>query len=109
MFRLCEIGLWKSFPLVRTKPLATWFVMCEPEQMEKSALTTWREARGLSLDEAAVQFGIKSKGYLSEIERGSRCSVAVALEIERVTHGAILAASLNPDVALVDKARRAAA
>lgn len=98
-----------SFPYVRTNGLVIWFVMCEPEQMVKSALTKWREDRGLSLDDAAAQFGIKSKGYLSEIERGGRCSVAVALEIERVTHGTILASSLNPDVALVDKARRAAA
>jgi hypothetical protein len=109
MFALCEIDEASSFPIVRTKALVIWFVMCEPRSMEKSALTKWREDRGLSLDDAAVQFGIKSKGYLSEIERGSRCSVAVALEIERVTHGEILAASLNPDVALVEKARRAAA
>lgn len=83
--------------------------MCEQLSMEKSALTAWRESKGLSLEDAATQFGIKSKGYLSEIERGGRCSVTVALEIERVTQGEIPAAALNPDVALVDKARKAAA
>jgi DNA-binding transcriptional regulator YdaS (Cro superfamily) len=81
--------------------------MCEPSGMAKSPLAQWRSDKGWTLDEAAEQFGIKSKGYLSEIERGGRCSVAVALEIERVTEGGISAASLNPDVALVDKARAA--
>jgi transcriptional regulator with XRE-family HTH domain len=82
--------------------------MCEQERMsEQSELTKWRSSKGWTLDEAASQFGIKSKGYLSEIERGGRCSVAVALEIERVTEGAIPASSLNPDIALIDKARAA--
>ncbi|MBA3670265.1 MAG: helix-turn-helix transcriptional regulator [Sphingomonas sp.] len=70
-------------------------------------LAHWRKARGWTLDEAAAAFGLKSKGYLSEIERGERCSVAAALEIERVTDGVICASTLNPDVALVDKARAA--
>ncbi len=70
-------------------------------------LAQWRAARDWTLDEAASAFGIKSKGYLSEIERGGRCSVAIALEIERVTGGEICASTLNPDVALVDKARAA--
>jgi transcriptional regulator with XRE-family HTH domain len=82
--------------------------MCEQGRMsEQSELTKWRSSKGWTLDEAASQFGIKSKGYLSEIERGGRCSVAVALEIERVTEGAIPASSLNPDIALIDKARAA--
>lgn len=74
---------------------------------EPSILTKWRAEKGWTLEEAAAAFGIESKGYLSEIERGRRCSVAVALEIERVTDGAISASSLNPDIALVDKARAA--
>ncbi len=72
-----------------------------------SPLAQWRAALNWTLDEAASAFGIKSKGYLSEIERGGRCSVATALEIERVTEGVICASTLNPDVALVDKARAA--
>lgn len=76
--------------------------MCEQFAMdEPSALTSWRSDKGWTLDEAAAAFGIKSKGYLSEIERGQRCSVATALEIERVTGGAINAADLNPDIALM--------
>lgn len=70
-----------------------------------TALSEWRKGEGLSLEQAAAIIGLSSKGYLSEIERGGRCSVAVALTIERVT--GISAASLNPDVALVDKARAA--
>lgn len=70
-------------------------------------LAQWRADKGWTLEEAASAFGIKSKGYLSEIEQGRRCSVAVALNIERVTEGEISAATLNPDVALVDKARAA--
>ena len=82
--------------------------MCEPSSMkQRSPLAQWRIDKGWTLDEAAEAFGIKSKGYLSELERGGRCSVATALEIERVTEGAICAATLNPDIALVDKARAA--
>lgn len=76
--------------------------MCEQFGMhEPSQLTKWRSERGWTLDEAAAAFGLKSKGYLSEIERGERCSVAIALEIERVTDGVIDAAALNPDIALL--------
>ena len=74
---------------------------------KRNALIDWRKANELSLEQAAAKFGIASKGYLSEIENGARCSVSVALEIERVTDGAICAATLNPDIALVDKARAA--
>lgn len=76
--------------------------MCELFGMdEPSALTKWRSEKGWTLDEAAAAFGLKSKGYLSEIERGLKCSVPAALEIERVTDGAIDAATLSPDIALV--------
>lgn len=70
-------------------------------------LSDWRKRNGLSLEAAASMFGLNSKGYLSQIENGGRCSVALALDIERLTGGVINAASLNPDVALVDKARAA--
>lgn len=72
-----------------------------------SPLASWRKEQGLTLEAAAEKFGISSKGYLSEIEKGGRCSVTIALEIERVT--GIPAASLNPDVALVESARGLAA
>lgn len=109
MFRLCEKASSKSFPNVRTNPLALLFGMCEHSGMDepKSPLRLWREEKSLTLDEAAAKFGLSSKGYLSEIENGGRCSVAVALKIEMETGGVISAGSLNPDVALVDKARAA--
>ena len=82
--------------------------MCEHSDMAKrKALFDWRKQQGLSLEQAAARFGLASKGYLSEIERGARCSVAVALAIEENTGGVIKAASLNPDIALIDKARAA--
>lgn len=74
---------------------------------KRKALSDWRSSNELSLEQAAVRFGLSSKGYLSEIENGGRCSVAVALKIEQETGGVICAATLNPDVALVDKARAA--
>ena len=60
----------------------------------------------LTLDEFARQLGLKSKGHLSDIERGGRCSVAIALAIEKHSGGLIDAAKLNSDVAAV---RRVAA
>lgn len=83
--------------------------MCELCNMKQSPspLAIWRKEQGLTLEGAAEKFGISSKGYLSEIEKGARCSVSIALEIERVT--GIPAASLNPDVALVELARGLAA
>jgi transcriptional regulator with XRE-family HTH domain len=85
--------------------------MCEPFGMDNalpaSPLTLWRKAKGWTLEAAAKEFGLTSKGYLSDIENGKRCSVSVALEIERATFGDIPAASLSPDVALVEQARAA--
>lgn len=58
----------------------------------------------LSLEAFAAELGLSSKGQVSEIERGARPSVRVALEIERLSEGAIDAATLNPDVARVRQA-----
>ncbi len=60
----------------------------------------------LTLAQFADAIGLKSKGQAKDIERTGRCSVKVALEIERLSNGRIPAASLNPDVGLVDAARR---
>lgn len=69
-------------------------------------LATVRREMGLSQDEMARRLGLKSKGHLSQIERGEQSpSVRTALEIERVTGGRIRAADLNHDVALVDRFR----
>ena len=64
-----------------------------------------RKTLGLSQEEFAARVGLSSKSYVSEIEAGARCSVRVALEIERLSEGQIAAASLNPDVGLVEQAR----
>lgn len=62
-----------------------------------------RKALELSQEEFARKVGLASKGYVSDLENAAdpRCSVKVALEIERLSSGRISAASLNPDVGLV--------
>lgn len=47
-----------------------------------------RKARGLSLDEAAKLLGT-SKGRLSDIERGSSCSMRFALRLVRFYGGRV--------------------
>jgi transcriptional regulator with XRE-family HTH domain len=71
---------------------------------KRTKMIEWRKAKGWTLEIAAREFGLTSKGYLSDIENGGRCSVSAALTIERVTDGQILAHDLNPDVALVRSA-----
>jgi transcriptional regulator with XRE-family HTH domain len=66
-----------------------------------------RQSLGLSQEAFARVVGLTSKSYVSELESGkeTRCSVKVALEIERLSEGRISAASLNPDVGLVRDAQ----
>ena len=62
-----------------------------------SALATFRTERGLTLEQMAVELGLspKSRGWLSEIERGvTDASLRLALRIERWTEGAVPAASV---------------
>lgn len=67
---------------------------------------TLRQELGLSQVEFAARIGLTSKGHMSEIERGkAQPSVRVALEIEKLSEGRLPAASLNDDVALVEKFR----
>lgn len=73
----------------------------------ETPLRAWRKRQGLTLEQAAASFGLKSKGQLSEIENGGGASVPVALSIEEVTGGEIAASSLSRDVALVEQARAA--
>lgn len=65
-----------------------------------------RKALNLSQEGFAKLVGLTSKSYVSELEKAPepRCSVKVALEIERLSEGRISAASLNPDVGLVREA-----
>jgi len=53
----------------------------------------------LTLEEFARQLGLNSKGQMSEVERSGKCSVAIALAIEKHSAGRINAADLNADVA----------
>ena len=66
-------------------------------------IASLRSELGLSQEAFAKMVGLKSKSYVSELESADdpRCSVRVALELERLSSGRIEAASLNPGVALV--------
>lgn len=66
-------------------------------------ITELRKALGLSQEEFARRVGLTSKSYVSELEKSEapRCSVKVALEIERLSDGRISAVALNPDIGLV--------
>lgn len=63
-----------------------------------TALALYRKDNGLSLESFAALVG-KSKGHLHEVENTMRCSAKLALDIERVTNGAIDAAVLNEEIA----------
>lgn len=60
-----------------------------------------RKSLGLTQEQFAQRVGLASKGYVSELEASGKCSVRVALEIERLSEGRIAAETLNPDVGLV--------
>lgn len=63
---------------------------------------TLRQELGMSQEEFASRLGLKSKGHLSQIERGEAgASIRVALELERLSGGRIKATELNEEVALV--------
>lgn len=71
-----------------------------------NAIAQLRKDLGLSQEQFAKRLGLKSKGHISDLERnGTTCSVEVALKIESLSEGRVPAASLNPDVALVERAR----
>lgn len=87
--------------------LAEMFGICKRRRMDIAEL---RKDLGLSQEAFAARVGLKSKGHLSQIERGEQTpSVRVALEIERVSEGRVKASDLNPDVALVRSFRLEAA
>lgn len=66
-----------------------------------------RAELGLSLEGFAQLLGLNSKGYVHALEgENPRCSVKVALDIEKISDGRISADSLNPDVGLVRNAKR---
>ena len=60
-------------------------------------LTAYREKHGLTLE----QFGAlvnKSKAQIHSIEKDRYATAKLALDIERVTGGAVDAAQLNPQI-----------
>lgn len=63
-----------------------------------------RKSMDLSQQAFADLLGLSSKSYVCELESTGKCSVRVALEIERLSKGKIKAQALNPDVALVRQA-----
>lgn len=68
-------------------------------------VSEFREANSLTLEALAGLIG-KSKGHVHAIEQANRCSAKVALALERVSRGAVDAASLNAEIA---EARKIAA
>lgn len=60
-----------------------------------------KEVLRVSQEEFAKRLGLSSKSHISEIERKDRCAPHVALEIERLSAGAIDAASISRAVAVV--------
>jgi DNA-binding transcriptional regulator YdaS (Cro superfamily) len=63
-----------------------------------------RKSLDLSQEAFAAKLGLSSKSYVCELESTGKCSVRIALEVERLSEGKIPAESLNPDVALVRQA-----
>ena len=63
-------------------------------------LESYRRSRGLTQEQVAQALGLRSKGYISDIEgRRQRCSLRLALRIQQWSEGAVPAASLNTDAA----------
>jgi transcriptional regulator with XRE-family HTH domain len=71
-----------------------------------NSIAKLRKDLGLSQEQFAKRLGLSSKGHISQLERGDvTCSVETALKIEGLSEGRVPASSLNPDVALVERAR----
>jgi transcriptional regulator with XRE-family HTH domain len=61
------------------------------------SLESVRKARGLSQEQLARELGLRSKGYISDIESGrQRASLKLALKIEKWSDGQVKAADLCP-------------
>lgn len=64
-------------------------------------IVEFRKDLKLSQEQFAQLVGLKSKASVSEIEAKNRCAPRIALEIERLSAGAICAAEISSTVALV--------
>jgi transcriptional regulator with XRE-family HTH domain len=74
-------------------------------------LSAYRKLRGLSLEQVALELGLRSKGYFSRIESGAISTpLRLALQIEEWSNGQVPAAGLvSPeDAALLAKVRQRA-
>lgn len=63
-----------------------------------------RKRLDLTQEQFAQRVGLSSKSSVSELEASERASIRVALEIEKLSEGAISAEHLNSEVALVRQA-----
>lgn len=62
-------------------------------------LKSWRIARKLSQDDVAASLGLKSRGQVSDIERGKEtASAEVAINIDRLSGGLVPVAATRPDL-----------
>ena len=66
-------------------------------------LRAFRQEKRLTLADLANRLGGVSIGHISDIETGKRptCSVDLALRVERLTKGVVLADELSPEVRAV--------
>lgn len=61
-------------------------------------LESFRKSRGWTQADLAKTLGLRSKSHVCNIEKGRhRCSVALALRIQRITNGEVRAVDLRPD------------
>lgn len=65
---------------------------------------SYRKSLGLSQEECAHALGVRSKGYISDVENGARvASLRLALKIEQWSGGRVPAASVCPEAAEIAK------
>lgn len=68
-------------------------------------LAAYRQLRGLSQEDCARELGLRSKGYISDIETGAQSAgVRLSLKIEAWSNGLVKAATVCP--ALTEIVRR---
>lgn len=59
----------------------------------------WRKANNLTLEDTARQLGLKSRGRLNTLERGhARWPTDLAIEMDRISGGAVPVRELRPDL-----------
>ncbi len=69
--------------------------------MDRKIRAYRKDVLKLSQEGFARLLGLRSKGHICDIERTDRCAPSVALEIEKISKGAINAAEISPAVARI--------